>query len=281
MTCRATRAHRAGLPDRAAVEQELFGQRGLARVGVRDDGEGAAPVDLTLYNWVNDPALSAWFDTVMAAGLGPNNLQDGLSGFSGLIVSPEWEPPYVSAFSLGWGHAFNPNLVFDGNFVYRRGFNQMRQDSYAGNFSLGEFREAPWPASAPDPITGIATYPGFFGIMASDGKSEFFSLQFSLRGRAPKFDYGINLNFSDATGTQDNGATGVFTADGGVIEVSDAVLDGVNLAGAYMLLTRFAGADLSGTTGLTQEQIEIACGNGETKLPAGIKTPASWPCGGE
>jgi hypothetical protein len=48
-----------------------------------------------------------------------------------------------------------------------------------------------------------------------------------------------------------------------------------------MLLTRFEGADLSGTTGLTQEQIEIACGNDETKLPADIKTPASWPCGGE
>ena len=33
------------------------------------------------------------------------------------------------------------------------------------------------------------------------------------------------------------------------------------------------------TVVLTQDQIEIACGNGETKLPAGITAPASWPCG--
>ena len=38
---------RAGLVgERAAVEQELLGQRGLARVGVRDDGEGTAPAGL-------------------------------------------------------------------------------------------------------------------------------------------------------------------------------------------------------------------------------------------
>ena len=35
---------RAGLAaERAAVEQELLGERGLARVGVGDDGEGPAP----------------------------------------------------------------------------------------------------------------------------------------------------------------------------------------------------------------------------------------------
>ena len=32
----------AGQMDRAALQQQLLGQRGLARVGVRDDGEGAA-----------------------------------------------------------------------------------------------------------------------------------------------------------------------------------------------------------------------------------------------
>ena len=39
-------AHLAGHLDRAAVEQELLGQRGLAGVGVRDDREGPAPGDL-------------------------------------------------------------------------------------------------------------------------------------------------------------------------------------------------------------------------------------------
>jgi len=42
----ATRAHRTGLADRAAVEQQLFRQCGLAGVGVRDDGEGSPPLDL-------------------------------------------------------------------------------------------------------------------------------------------------------------------------------------------------------------------------------------------
>ncbi len=55
-------------------------------------------------------------------------------------------------------------------------------------------------------------------------------------------------------------------------------LAGVRLDGAYMLLTRFEGADLSGALGLTQEQIDIACGDDGTKLPEGLRRPASWPC---
>ena len=35
----------AGELDCAAVQQELFRQRGLARVGMRDNGEGASPLD--------------------------------------------------------------------------------------------------------------------------------------------------------------------------------------------------------------------------------------------
>ena len=41
-------AHRAGQLDRAGVQQQLLGQRGLAGVGVRNDGEGAAPRDFAL-----------------------------------------------------------------------------------------------------------------------------------------------------------------------------------------------------------------------------------------
>jgi hypothetical protein len=35
--------HRAGQLDRAPEQQQLLGERGLARVRVGDDGEGAAP----------------------------------------------------------------------------------------------------------------------------------------------------------------------------------------------------------------------------------------------
>ncbi|MGJ7036981.1 uncharacterized protein YjbI with pentapeptide repeats [Shinella sp. BE166] len=50
---------------------------------------------------------------------------------------------------------------------------------------------------------------------------------------------------------------------------------------AFMLLTRIEGLDLSGATGLDQSQIDIACGDAETKLPNGLTTPTSWPCAQE
>jgi uncharacterized protein YjbI with pentapeptide repeats len=58
---------------------------------------------------------------------------------------------------------------------------------------------------------------------------------------------------------------------------------GANLAGAsfkrtYMYWARFAGVDLSQTKDLTQAQIDIACGDAQTKLPAGLTAPAQWPC---
>ena len=39
-------AHLAGHLDGATIEQKFFRQRGLARIGVRDDGEGPTPRDL-------------------------------------------------------------------------------------------------------------------------------------------------------------------------------------------------------------------------------------------
>jgi hypothetical protein len=39
-----------------------------------------------------------------------------------------------------------------------------------------------------------------------------------------------------------------------------------------------SGANLSASKGLTQAQLDIACGSPETKLPAGLSQPKSWPC---
>lgn len=61
-------------------------------------------------------------------------------------------------------------------------------------------------------------------------------------------------------------------------DLTGARLAGADLTGAYTLLTRIEGTDLSGVTGLTQQQIEIACGDVETRLPAGLAAPAAWPC---
>ena len=55
-------------------------------------------------------------------------------------------------------------------------------------------------------------------------------------------------------------------------------LSGANLAGAYLYLTRIAGADLSAVKGLTEAQLGTACGDAATKLPPGLKPPSHWPC---
>ena len=43
-------------------------------------------------------------------------------------------------------------------------------------------------------------------------------------------------------------------------------------------LTRIEGIDLSAATGLAQWQVDMACGDANTKLPAGLTAPADWPC---
>ena len=52
----------------------------------------------------------------------------------------------------------------------------------------------------------------------------------------------------------------------------------LDFSNAYLFLMRIEGADLSAATGLAQSQIDIACGNAETKLPQGLSRPAKWPC---
>jgi hypothetical protein len=51
------------------------------------------------------------------------------------------------------------------------------------------------------------------------------------------------------------------------------------MTAAYTYRTRFEATDLSQVTGLTQEQLEAACGDDETRLPEGLAVPAGWPCG--
>ena len=48
-------------------------------------------------------------------------------------------------------------------------------------------------------------------------------------------------------------------------------LKNANLKGAKLNITNIRGADLSTATGLTQAQIDLACGDAETKLPPGLK----------
>lgn len=52
----------------------------------------------------------------------------------------------------------------------------------------------------------------------------------------------------------------------------------IDLAGSFLFLTRIEGIDLSSATGLQQWQIDMACGDGDTKLPEGLNAAANWPC---
>lgn len=64
--------------------------------------------------------------------------------------------------------------------------------------------------------------------------------------------------------------------------LSNAIFEGpIVFDRAFMFLTRIEGMDLTAAQGLEQQQVDLACGNTATKLPAGLKTPASWPCASE
>lgn len=53
---------------------------------------------------------------------------------------------------------------------------------------------------------------------------------------------------------------------------------GLDFSHAFLFLTRIEGLDLSTSTGLEQAQVDLACGNDQTKLPSGFTAPSSWPC---
>ncbi|MGO4707330.1 pentapeptide repeat-containing protein [Microvirga sp. 2MCAF38] len=65
--------------------------------------------------------------------------------------------------------------------------------------------------------------------------------------------------------------------------LSRAKLDGqdlteVDMSRAYLFMTQIRGTNLSRAIGLTQEQLALACGTSETKLPQGLIAPKIWPC---
>lgn len=52
--------------------------------------------------------------------------------------------------------------------------------------------------------------------------------------------------------------------------LSGAKMDGADLTGAKTSITSFLGTDLRKVKGLTQKQLDVACGNAKTKLPPGL-----------
>jgi uncharacterized protein YjbI with pentapeptide repeats len=52
--------------------------------------------------------------------------------------------------------------------------------------------------------------------------------------------------------------------------LANAKLDGADFSGAQLTITSFKGTDLSHTKGLTQKQLDQACGDAATIAPAGL-----------
>jgi uncharacterized protein YjbI with pentapeptide repeats len=69
-------------------------------------------------------------------------------------------------------------------------------------------------------------------------------------------------NFTDASfrGTELSGAN-----------LAGAKLDGADFTGARTSITSFLGTDLRHVKGLTQAQLDVACGDGKTLLPPDLK----------
>jgi uncharacterized protein YjbI with pentapeptide repeats len=62
-------------------------------------------------------------------------------------------------------------------------------------------------------------------------------------------------------------------------DLTKAVFQGpLDFTSAFLSLTRLEGVDLSTSKGLEQHQLDMACGDDKTKLPADLKTPTTWPC---
>jgi uncharacterized protein YjbI with pentapeptide repeats len=87
-------------------------------------------------------------------------------------------------------------------------------------------------------------------------------------------------NFSGADLRDADGFGGVFSSSnfsGANMENSTwvgAFLEGSNFRGANLAGANFSGAELARASGLTQAQLNGACGDQATTLPAGLNIPA-------
>jgi len=73
------------------------------------------------------------------------------------------------------------------------------------------------------------------------------------------------MSFADFTGVSFRG-TELSGAN-----MAGAKLDGADLTGAKTSITSFLGTDLRKVKGLTQKQLDVACGNAKTRLPPGLR----------
>jgi len=73
------------------------------------------------------------------------------------------------------------------------------------------------------------------------------------------------MSFANFTGASFRGA------DLSAANLASAKMDGADLTGAKTAITSFLGTDLRHVKGLTQKQLDAACGDAKTLLPPGLK----------
>ncbi|HEV2560857.1 MAG TPA: pentapeptide repeat-containing protein [Rhizomicrobium sp.] len=73
------------------------------------------------------------------------------------------------------------------------------------------------------------------------------------------------MSFADFSGATFRGT------DLAAANLAHAKLDGADFTGADLTITSFKGTDLTAARGLTQKQLDEACGDAQTKAPAGLK----------
>ncbi|MBP1887691.1 pentapeptide repeat-containing protein [Sinorhizobium mexicanum] len=131
-------------------------------------------------------------------------------------------------------------------------------------------------------FTRVEAYRGNFSDISAEGasfvSSELQRTDFS-RARLTGADFEKaelgRANFHEAVLT----GTRFSMANLSRANLSGAVLEGpIDFDRAFLFLTRIEGLDLSAATGLKQEQVDLACGDTATKLPAGLSVPTKWPC---
>lgn len=87
-----------------------------------------------------------------------------------------------------------------------------------------------------------------------------------------------DLARADFTGADITGTRFAF-ANLARADLTKAMFSGpLDFANAFLFLTRLEGVDLSAATGLEQWQIDMSCGDGNTRLPDGLKASPNWPC---
>lgn len=127
---------------------------------------------------------------------------------------------------------------------------------------------------------------------ASCPKCNLFQADFSGRtlrnknfagARLRQADLGLGIfngtNFSGADLRDVNGSAALFgrasfaNADLTNASFVGSYLEGANFRGANLSGVNFSGAEMASATGLTQRQMDAACGDEATQLPAGIRIP--------